>query len=177
MTSITTLSLSLLLSVAAQAEAAAQQDLIRITGQKVPMDPKLASLCAIAPVVGPHVSPTIHLYVNQLVLDYRRKNPDAVRYPVGSVFYKEKYDAGNKATMATIMTRIADNNRADDWRYEMITLPSREPARKIDTASCQNCHERYDKQGFISKTTTEALETFLEKPAVAPATQEKPKTE
>ena len=160
----------------AMAEIPAQQDLIRITGKKIPMDPRLASLCTVAPVVGPHSSPTVHLYVNQAVIDYRKLHPDAVRYPVGSVFFKEKYDADEKATLATIMTRIADHNRADDWRYELIELPSRAPS-KIDAVSCRDCHERYEKQGFISKTTTNALAAFLKKPAVAPATTNKPKTE
>ena len=177
MAQLTAACLSFALSMAAMAETPAQKDLVRITEQKIPMDPKLAQLC-IGPdhVVGPHSSPTVHLYVNQALIDYRKLHPDAVRYPVGSVFFKEKFDGEDKATLATIMTRIADNNRADDWRYEMIELPSRAPA-KIDAVSCRDCHERYEKQGFISGTTSKALAGFLKKPVVAPATTNKPKTE
>ena len=177
MAPLTAACLSLALSMTAMAETPAQKDLVRLTERRIPMDPKLALLCS-GPeqVVGPHSSPTVHLYVNQAVIDYRKLHPDAVRYPVGSVFFKEKYDADEKATLATIMTRIADHNRADDWRYELIELPSRAPS-KIDAVSCRDCHERYEKQGFISKTTTDALAAFLKKPVVAPATTNKPKTE
>lgn len=177
MAQITKHLMALTISVTVQAEVPGEKDLIKITNQKIPMERWIAELCTgPGKVVGPHDTPTIHLYVNKAVIDYRKKEPDAVRYPIGSVFYKEKYDHTEKATLSTIMTKIADNNRVDDWRYEMIELPSGKPV-KIDAATCRDCHERYEHQGFISKVTVKALAEYLNRPAVAPPLSEKPKGE
>jgi hypothetical protein len=162
--------------VAAIAEEPIPPALVRITTDRIAMNPKVATLCAPSRmIVGPHDTPTVHLYVNQAVIDYRKQHPDAHHYPVGSVFFKEKYSAEGKAILATVMTKIADTNRVEDWRYEMIKLPSKAPT-KIDAASCQDCHERYQGRGFISQTTEDALTKFLNQAAEIPGTPDKPES-
>jgi hypothetical protein len=56
----------------------------------------------------------------------------------------------------------------------MIELPSKRLV-KIDAATCRDCREGCEKQGFISKVSGKALAEFPKKPVAAPPPSEKPK--
>ena len=51
----------------------------------------------------------------------------------------------------------------DDWEFSMEKLPSHEPIIPTGRISCASCHEHYEKRGFISKKTEQALLEFLQR--------------
>ena len=59
-------------------------ELVKITDKRIPMDKRLLTLCiGPEPIVGPHSSAEVDIYVNSIVLEYRRENLTKFSYPVG----------------------------------------------------------------------------------------------
>lgn len=152
-------------AVVLQAVQDARADgLVKITKERIAMDEEIRTLC-IGPerVVGPHAVAEVDLYVNPAVLDYRKANPGKFDYPIGSVFVKEKYPAANarEPDLATKMEKVRNSGTVADWVFSMHTLPEREPIEPKGRVSCASCHERYERQGFVSGRSEAALVDFL----------------
>ncbi len=139
-------------------------ELVKISKERVPMDLRLVTLCvSMDGVVGPHDAAEVNVYVNDQVIDYRKKNPEDFDYPVGSVFVKEKFPSVGAAEpdLATIMVKKKDEGHVSDWEFSMVSLPDREPVRPNASVSCADCHERYEERGYISKKSEELLLKFI----------------
>lgn len=150
------------------------QELTKITKKRIPMDPRLLTLC-VGPgaVVGPHDSAEVDVFVNEIVLKYRKKHPEKFDYPVGSVFEKRKYPAvGVKdPDIATVMVRTDDKGSVSDWEFSMHSLPEGKPLEPQARISCADCHEKYEARGYISQVSETALREHLQ----VPVKQGKPK--
>jgi hypothetical protein len=118
---------------------------------------------------SPHRNSSIIVYVNQVLLDYRRKNPEGTQFPVGSVLLKEKFVKG--ATTAKLYTRMARkslNGEVKDWEFSAKSLDQSESPASFKAARCMSCHDDFDETGYVSETSISLLESFL-KPAVPKA--------
>lgn len=142
-----------------------EEKLTKITKERVPMNPRLLFLC-VGPgaVVGPHAVAEVDIFVNEIVVQYRKENRDQYAYPVGSKFVKWKYpDAGVKdPDIATVMIRTASKGDVSDWEFSMHSLPDEKPLESKARVSCAECHERYEDRGYISDVSEKALREFLQ---------------
>lgn len=140
--------------------------LVKITKKRIPMDERLLSLC-VGPeaVVGPHAVAEVDIYVNQVVLDYRKANPEKFVYPIGSIFVKEKYPEvdSRRPDIATKMEKIRNDGAVGDWDFSIYSLPEKKPIEPTGRVSCASCHERYGERGFISSQSETAIKDFLKK--------------
>lgn len=149
------------------AEKPAEDDeLVKITLQRIPMDERLLRLCMAngpALVLGPHVAAEVDVYMNPVALDYRRAHPDKFDYPVGSKFVKRKYpQVGAKdPDIETIMVKGKSEGAVTDWEFGMRSLPDHEPLQPAGEVSCADCHEKYEARGFISSQSENALQAYL----------------
>lgn len=157
-----------LLTLATLAGATAAQsdedELIKITKERLPMDPRAMTLC-VGPqaMLGPHVAPEVDIFVNPAVIEYRRENPDAFDYPVGSKFVKKKYPSAGAKTpdIATIMVKKTNDGKVADWEFSMIRLSDGKALKPHGRVSCADCHQRYEERGFISAPSENAMQRFL----------------
>ena len=128
------------------------------------MDPRLLTLC-VGPgmVVGPHDAAEVDIYVNPVVVEYRKKNPQAFAYPVGSKFVKKKYPkvGAKNPDIATVMVKTADTGKVSDWEFSMLRLPDGKALEHSGRVSCADCHERYKDRGYISRESEAAMREFL----------------
>jgi len=115
---------------------------------------------------SPHRNTSIIVYVNQVLLDYRRKNPKGTEFPIGSVLLKEKFVEGaTTARLYTRMERKSLNGEVKDWEFSAKSLDQSESPDSFKAARCMSCHDDFDQTGYVSKMTISQMEAFL-KPAV-----------
>jgi uncharacterized membrane protein len=90
-----------------------------------------------------------------------------VRYPVGALLVKEKFEKRDDATPAiiTVMEKVADAGKVSDWQFYMIRLADRSIVREGFEVSCTDCHSCYPKNDFVSHVTTGLLEARAQKAA------------
>ena len=147
-----------------EVHAADDKELIKITKKRIPMDPRLLTLC-VGPgaVVGPHDAAEVDIYVNPVVAEYRRKNPTAFAYPIGSKFVKKKYPrvGAKDPDIATVMLKTAETGKVTDWEFSMVRLKDGKRLTHSGSVSCADCHERYKSRGYISRESEEAMQQFL----------------
>jgi len=114
---------------------------------------------------GPHDPATAVVHANYVALDYRRENLKSHEYPVGSVFLKEKFISGDpdKLRLATVMKRLKNDGKIDDWQFSVIMFPSgaKEILRGNTAAACADCHSGFEKRGFLSQHTERSLTKLL----------------
>ena len=140
------------------------ENLVKVTKERIPMDERLRLLCGSREMVaGPHVEAEVDVYVNAIVIDYRRENAERFEYPVGAVFVKKKYPSlGAEAPdLATKMVKVRNEGKVSDWEFSMYRLPGGEVVQPAGKVSCASCHERYEERGFISRESEAALREFL----------------
>ena len=141
-----------------------QPPLVKITPKRIPMDKQLLKLC-IGPqaVRGPHVAAEVDIYVNETVVDYRRKNPGAFAYPIGSKFVKKKYPkiGAESPDIATAMIKTAETGKVTDWEFSMVRLSDMKQITPRGSVSCTDCHARYESRGYISRQSEHALKDYL----------------
>jgi hypothetical protein len=115
---------------------------------------------------SPHHDFSIIVCVNQVLLDYRRKNPEGTQFPIGSVLLKEKFVTGTTAAkLYTRMERKSLNGEVKDWEFSAKSLDQSENPESFKAARCMTCHDDFDETGYVSETSISQLESFL-KPAV-----------
>lgn len=145
--------------------AAQEEKLVKITPHRMLMGARLQELCIpLGAVVGPHSSAEVDIYVNDLVLAYRRKQGLAFDYPVGSIFVKKKYPSSGAASpdIATVMRKVTSDGTVYDWEFSMVSLPDGKKIPHKGRVSCVSCHEDYQKRGYISRESEQALQDFLQ---------------
>jgi hypothetical protein len=139
--------------------------MMRITPQRIPMAPRIAELCyRPAGGWGPHGEVAeVHIYANQIALDYRRAHPNEHDYPVSSKFVKEKYSGpgDEKPTAATIMERRTATGNISDWRFSIVSLPDKIERPITGKVSCADCHQGYKDTGYVSMQSEAALHQYL----------------
>lgn len=140
-------------------------EMVCITPHRIPMREETMRMC-VSPeeIFGPHMSPAeIHLYANDLALEYRRAHPNAFDYPIGSKFEKRKYTevSDSDPTVATIMERTGNTGAVSDWSFSIVSLPARTPLKQVEGISCAECHERHKDTGYVSDVTENALKKHL----------------
>ena len=151
--------------VPSEQPAARSDGMVRITPNRIPLAASVARLC-IAPslVYGPHLDAgEVHIYANQLALDYRRAHPNEFEYPIGSKFVKEKYSSpgDENPDVATLMERRSAKGDVSDWDFSIISLPAGTPLQSNGRVSCVSCHERYKDTGYVSSDSEKALRKHL----------------
>lgn len=154
------------------------EELTKITLERIPMDKRLLTLCvASGPtrVLGPHVAAEVDVYMNPVALEYRKKHPDKFDYPVGSKFVKRKYPkvGAKDPDIETIMVKTKSEGAVTDWEFSMRSLPDQKPLEPSGRVSCADCHEDYEDRGFISSQSENALQAYL-KSLKEGAAEEKP---
>ena len=111
---------------------------------------------------SPHRNFSIIVYVNQVLLDYRRKNPEGIEFPVGSVLLKEKFAEGAKtAHLYTRMERKSLNGEVKDWEFSAKSLDQSEDPRSFKAARCMSCHDDFSETGYVSETSISQMKSFL----------------
>lgn len=151
-----------------------REKLTRLTRERIPSKNQNPDLCAPPPKeehTGFHL---LHLYANEKALDYRRENPEAFDYPIGSVFRKVKYagEDAEKPHLATIMKRVGNKGTVEDWEFRMVTLPDEKEVTEIRKEICADCHSKYEKRGFVSRETETALRQKLKFKSAPPSTND-----
>ena len=144
--------------------------LARINKKRIPMDMAVLTLCFLPPnsILGPHTFAEADIYVNPQVLDYRRKNPYGTAYPTGSVFVKKKYSMPRQGvrqekpdSIATVMVKKANKGQVTDWEFSFLRLRDGQRINPPDRASCVECHRGYQKRGYLSEESENALQQYL----------------
>ena len=135
--------------------------LVRLTEKPIAMQKAAAERCSIDAILNrsPHVDPAMHLYVNQATLDFLGKHADSTRYPLGTLLVKEKFQTkdAEKAHLITVMEKVADDGKVDDWQFTMINLMDHTVVKDGFPAACIKCHAAYGATGFVSGTTVPLL--------------------
>lgn len=143
----------------------------RVTDQQIDVEASVRMLC-IDPktIYGPHLKPGLHLYANPKALDAKTRQPSAA-YPVGSLIVKEKFETkgGTTPSIITVMEKVANKGRVDDWQFYMVRLSDRSFVKDEGKTSCTDCHSRYTKTDFISPQTDRLVTAFTQKSGQAPA--------
>lgn len=117
---------------------------------------------------SPHHKFLILVHVNQVLLDYRRKNPKGIDFPVGSVLLKEKFGEGAKtAHLYTRMERKSLKGEVKDWEFSAVSLDGSEDPRNFKASRCMSCHDDFDETGFVSESSVFKMDEFLN-PEAAP---------
>lgn len=117
---------------------------------------------------SPHHKFLILVHVNQVLLDYRRKNPKGIDFPIGSVLLKEKFAEGAKSPhLYTRMERKSLKGEVKDWEFSAVSLDGSEDPRSFKAARCMSCHDDFDETGFVSEASVFKMAEFL-KPEAAP---------
>lgn len=117
---------------------------------------------------SPHLKFLILVHVNQVLLDYRRKNPKGTDFPVGSVLLKEKFAEGAKVPhLYTRMERKSLKGEVKDWEFSAVSLDGSEDPRSFKAARCMSCHDDFDETGFVSEASVFKMDDFLN-PEAAP---------
>lgn len=138
----------------------------RLTARKIDISESVRTMCLDPRLLhGPHLRPGIHLYASPSALETRRAAGAAAapRYPVGTLFVKEKFDSHDDAaapTLLTVMEKTATRGRVDDWRFTMIRLSDRTIVRESAGMTCAQCHSRYPDTDFVSGVADELLGKF-----------------
>ncbi len=124
-------------------------------GGILPLTPKVSK-------ESPHHNFLILVYVNQVLLDYRRKNPKGTDFPIGSVLLKEKFAKGAKAAhLYTRMERKSLKGEVKDWEFSAKSLNGSEDPRSFKAARCMSCHDDFDETGFVSEASVFKMDSFL----------------
>lgn len=111
---------------------------------------------------SPHRNFSIMVHVNQVLLDYLRKNPGGTKFPIGSVLLKEKFAEGTKtAHLYTRMERKTLKDNVEDWEFSAKSLDGSEDPRSFKASRCMNCHDDFKDTGFVSDTSVSQMESFL----------------
>lgn len=147
--------------------------LIRLTGEKIDVVEQTSGMCRDPrDIHGSHLKPGIHLYATKAVIDTRAKS-ESPRYPVGALLVKEKFEArgDSKPSVITVMEKIANEGRIDDWRFTMVRVSDRAIVKDGFRLSCVDCHQRYSKLDFVSSVTHEILAGHAQGKPAAPSTR------
>lgn len=133
--------------------------LIRLTEGKIDVVEQTSGMCRDpSSIHGEHLKPGLHLYATKAVIDTRKKS-ETLRYPIGALLVKEKFEARDdaKPSVITVMEKIADEGRISDWRFTMVRVSDRSIVNDGFRVSCVDCHQRYAKLDFVSPVTHEIL--------------------
>lgn len=109
------------------------------------------ALCTDPKVIhGPHLKPGIRTYINKKGLGGAKVHEQGVRFPVGTLLVKEKFDDRASAipTLATAMRKARPGRGADTWDYVMVSLATKRPVKPA--APCLGCHRRWEATDGIS---------------------------
>lgn len=146
--------------------------LSRLTEKKLDMLPAASTLCRPAAPTPPtmHGKPGIHLYANALALkDAGGPRAPGARLPIGSLVVKEKFEAYEDTTpsLITVMEKVGNAGKVDDWLFTMIRLPERTIVREPPKTSCVECHAKYTRTDYLSDTTFGLLTGYAKKRAAS----------
>lgn len=145
--------------------------LAKINKKRIPQDLEQARRCIHFASDSPHGPNELNLFVNDVVIEYRKKNPRGHEYPAGSIFVKNKYYPGEKEPYSrTIMVKKkkeAGKEKAKpsvtDWEFSSESLPSGKKEKMTKTAiqHCMTCHDNFDDTGYVSKRSEFSLLELL----------------
>jgi hypothetical protein len=143
--------------------------MVKITQERIPMDLKVMRLCTYRPeLFSPHTRAEADVYANPTAIEYRRNNPKAFAYPIGSTFVKKKFSKGKKQEepdeIATVMVKKANTGKISDWTFNFLRLSDGNllnPKTPAGQHSCVKCHQRYEKHGYVSRESEFALQKYL----------------
>lgn len=155
---------------ATEAESVARylkyRSLVRITEERIDV-PKATSMMCRDPrdAYGVHYKPGIHLYANALAIEAREGGGEVIRYPIGSLLVKEKFDTteDTNPSIITVMEKTANEGRVEDWNFTMIRLADRSVVTEGFKVSCVDCHNHYRRTDFVSSETSRLLEAYVKK--------------
>jgi hypothetical protein len=129
------------------------------------MAARIATLCYRPPGgFGPHGDvASVHIYANLMAVEYRRAHPNEHDYPIGSKFVKEKYssEGDENPQVATTMERCFDKGDVSDWRFAIVSLPDKIELPMTGQPNCADCHQAYNRTGYISDQTEFVLKKYL----------------
>ena len=132
------------------------RNLTRLTAEQIDMVEASRTLC-ITPssIHGPHLEPGIHLYANRLAIEERKDNPGSHHFSVGTLLVKEKFKGkgSDQPDLITVMEKVTDTGKVDDWQFTMIQIADRTIVRDGFTVSCTKCHSRFPESDFVSHLT------------------------
>jgi hypothetical protein len=142
------------------------RSLVRITKQRIDV-PKETTMMCVDPrrVYGPHYKPGIHVYANYAALKAHEGGGESVRYPVGSLFVKEKFDEAGEAkpSVITVMEKLTDEGRVEDWKFTMIRMSDRAVVTEGFKVSCIDCHSNYRRSDYVSMQTQVLIDAYGKK--------------
>lgn len=159
----------LLMAVAeekASAEKASLKDLTALSENRIPMNKAVVALCRIDSVLksSPHASADMVIHGNDVVIEYVRKNPEKVEFPIGSVLLKEKFPPSQKDTDAILITRMerkGNKGVVGDWEFSAKAIGGDDAEGKPqELTKCATCHEDYEDTGFVSEKTVGLLRAY-----------------
>lgn len=131
-----------------------------LTSNRVDVVQNTASYCRDPQsIFGPHLESGILIYVSQNVLETRRENPGSKTHPVGALIVKEKFDSATNAApgIITVMEKMTDTGRVEDWRFFMIRVADRTIIKDGFKRSCVDCPSRWEENDFVSHPTDRLL--------------------
>lgn len=145
--------------------------LLRLTETMVPMDMKVTMMCARPPGPPtfisdpPHTGASIRLYASRQAVDKAAMWTIDARFPIGTLLVKEKFEskASTEANLITVMEKVRNEGKVDDWLFTMIALPERTIVRERPKVACIECHAKFTRTDFVSGITFGALQTYLRK--------------
>jgi hypothetical protein len=127
-----------------------------------PLDPAAAANLhapgAASPVIpsgNPHDGGKVRYYLNDLAAGIKGL-PGQVRFPIGAIIVKEKWQAlaAVQPTVITVMEKLGDAADASSWSYRMYDCVTHQDLTvaylKQASTACMDCHARWESTGFIS---------------------------
>lgn len=140
------------------------RDLPRITPTQIDIAEAVSGMCRDPrDIHGPHIKPGILIYASPSAITAKTKKTDATRYPLGTLFVKEKFETKDSTTpnVITVMEKTTNHNSVNDWTFTMIRLSDRSIVREGFKKSCTECHQSYTRTDFVSHSTDALLADYV----------------
>jgi hypothetical protein len=150
--------------------------LTRLTKEtRIEMAPQVSALC-VRPVMdtfvgpGPHAKAAIRLYANDRAIEAVGRWTGGSRFPIGTLLVKEKFETTTDSAPSgiTVMEKVADQGKVEDWLFYAIRLPKVSIVRERAKVSCEECHADNRLTDFVSAKTFSYLWAYARKQAGQP---------
>jgi hypothetical protein len=137
-----------------------------LSEKRIPMNRAVVARCSIDGILNgsPHATADMVIHGNGVVIEYVRKHPGGIGFPIGSVLLKEKFSPGQKDADAILITRMARTGNkgvVGDWVFSARAVGGGEAEGSApELAKCATCHEDFEDTGFVSEKTVGLLRAF-----------------
>jgi hypothetical protein len=140
--------------------------MFRVNEKPIDMEAETLVMCALPTAFyGPHYSPGVVYYINEIAGQGLKSYLEKKQFPVGSIIIKEKQErrTEDSVQIITVMKKKREGISEDSWDYKMYDARKWEevdPTKQkgpFRIRGCIECHRRYKNNDYVSERGIELL--------------------